>query len=173
MSMSGPEAFQVNAPHVIFENIEGELVLIHMAKGSYYSTDALGARLWELIVTGHRLDEMREWVSASYPGDADEIARGVQNFVAELQAEELIVRAERPLVNGGPGVDVTIGGTFAAPVLNKYRDMEDMLMLDPIHEVEETGWPAPKPAEPAESTSAWPSAPAAQAANSAQAPSTE
>jgi len=94
--MSGPHAFQVNAPHVIFENIEGELVLIHMAKGSYYSTDAIGAQLWDLIVTGHRLDEMREWADASYQGDADEIARGVQNFVAELQAEELIVRAERP-----------------------------------------------------------------------------
>jgi hypothetical protein len=24
--------------------------------------------------------------------------------------------------------------------------MEDMLMLDPIHEVEEAGWPMPKPA---------------------------
>src|SRR5437660_1443577 len=65
-TMSGPHAFQVNAPHVIFENIEGELVLIHMAKGSYYSTDAIGAQLWDLIVTGHRLDEMREWADASY-----------------------------------------------------------------------------------------------------------
>ena len=171
--MSGPDAFQVNAPHVIFENIEGELVLIHMAKGSYYSTDAIGAQLWDLIVAGHRLDEMREWAGASYQGDVDEIARGVQSFVAELQAEELIVRAERPSMNGGSRPPIAATGTFATPVLNKYRDMEDMLMLDPIHEVEETGWPAPKPAEPAESSSAWPSAPAPAATTASKAPSTD
>ena len=170
--MSGPEAFQVNAPHVIFENIEGELVLIHMAKGSYYSTDAIGSRLWDMIVAGHRVDEMREWVGASYQGDVAEIAQGVEDFLAELQAEELIIRAERPAVNGGARPEMT-GDSFSTPVLNKYRDMEDMLMLDPIHEVEETGWPAPKPAEPADATSAWPSAPSAQAMQSKQTPSTE
>ena len=171
--MSGPETFQVNSPHVIYENIEGELVLIHMAKGSYYSTDAIGSRLWDMIVAGHQLDEMREWIGASYQGDAAEIDRGVRGFLAELQAEELIVRAERPRVNGGSRLDVTAGGHFSAPVLNKYRDMEDMLMLDPIHEVEETGWPAPKPAEPAEASSAWPSARVAQDVKSTQASSTD
>jgi coenzyme PQQ synthesis protein D (PqqD) len=170
--MSGLEAFQVNAPHVIYENIEGELVLIHMAKGSYYSTDALGSRLWEMIVTGHREDEMREWVGASYQGDAAEIARGVQGFLAELQAEDLIVRVERAPVNGISRPEPASGGAFSAPVLNKYRDMEDMLMLDPIHEVEETGWPAPKPAEAPEA-STWPSAPAAQAPNPTQATGTK
>src|SRR5262245_23011500 len=87
--MASPAAFQVNAPHVIFEHIEGELVMIHMAKCSYYSTDTLGVRLWDLIVAGHRVDEMREWVGASYHRDSDEIARGVQAFLAELQAEDL------------------------------------------------------------------------------------
>lgn len=169
--MSGLDAFQVNAPHVIYENIEGELVLIHMAKGSYYSTDAIGSRLWEMIVAGHREDEMREWMGASYQGDAEEIARGIQGFLAELQAEELIVRAERAPVNGVSRPEPVSGGPFSAPVLNKYRDMEDMLMLDPIHEVEETGWPAPKPAEAPEASS-WPSAPAAQAPNPTQATGT-
>jgi hypothetical protein len=27
------------------------------------------------------------------------------------------------------------------PVLNKYTDMQDLLLLDPIHEVDERGWP--------------------------------
>jgi hypothetical protein len=171
--MSAPDSFQVNAPHVIFENIEGELVLIHMAKGSYYSTDAIGAQLWDLIVAGHRTDEIREWMGASYQGDAAEIARGIQGFLVELQAEELIVRAERPPVNGAERPSIGAGGTFAPPVLNKYRDMEDMLMLDPIHEVEETGWPAPKPAEPSASTPAWPTGPSAQPSSPPQAPSTD
>ena len=35
---------------------------------------------------------------------------------------------------------------LAAPVLNKYSDMQDLLLLDPIHDVdEEAGWPTNKP----------------------------
>ena len=34
---------------------------------------------------------------------------------------------------------------FQAPSLQKYTDMEEMLALDPIHEVdEEMGWPSAK-----------------------------
>jgi hypothetical protein len=36
-------------------------------------------------------------------------------------------------------------GPFRVPVLNRYSDMADMLLLDPVHDVEESGWPVPKP----------------------------
>jgi hypothetical protein len=31
--------------------------------------------------------------------------------------------------------------TFIAPVLAVYTDMQDLLLLDPIHDVDEIGWP--------------------------------
>ncbi len=33
---------------------------------------------------------------------------------------------------------------FQIPVLDVYSDMQDLLLLDPIHDVDETGWPTPK-----------------------------
>jgi hypothetical protein len=33
---------------------------------------------------------------------------------------------------------------FSRPILTKYTDMKELLLLDPIHEVDETGWPNPK-----------------------------
>jgi hypothetical protein len=33
---------------------------------------------------------------------------------------------------------------FEMPKLSKYTDMEDLLALDPIHEVDEMGWPNAK-----------------------------
>jgi len=30
---------------------------------------------------------------------------------------------------------------YAPPSLDKYDDLKDLLLLDPIHEVAETGWP--------------------------------
>jgi hypothetical protein len=45
--------------------------------------------------------------------------------------------ANRPMqLDPGP-----IEGKFEAPVLQKYTDMQDLLLLDPIHDTDETGWP--------------------------------
>ena len=30
---------------------------------------------------------------------------------------------------------------FRAPQIRAYTDMQDLLMIDPIHDVDETGWP--------------------------------
>ena len=30
---------------------------------------------------------------------------------------------------------------YTAPAVQKYDDLEDLLLLDPIHEVDEAGWP--------------------------------
>jgi hypothetical protein len=35
---------------------------------------------------------------------------------------------------------------FEKPGLQKYSDMQDLLLLDPIHEVDEMGWPHALPA---------------------------
>jgi len=33
------------------------------------------------------------------------------------------------------------GAAFAPPELHTFNDMNDLLLIDPIHEVAETGWP--------------------------------
>ena len=44
-----------------------------------------------------------------------------------------------------------LGAAWTAPVLEVFTDMEDLLLLDPIHDVSEAvGWPMQKPAHSAE-----------------------
>ena len=157
--MSATDTFRVNSPRVIYENIDGELVLINLEKGSYYSTDSVGAELWDLIVAGCCVTEMHQAIRARYEGDALEIDKAIAEFLSELRGEELIIAAEEAgkseRARPGAGAERR---PFLVPVLNKYSDMKDMLVLDPIHDVEERGWPArraienppspaPKPAE--------------------------
>src|SRR5262245_43375959 len=51
-SMDRNTVYRVNGPRVIFENIEGELILVNMEKGCYYSTDQVGADVWAFIEAG-------------------------------------------------------------------------------------------------------------------------
>jgi hypothetical protein len=67
----------------------------------------------------------------------------VRNLVEELVAESLIVplsSAPTP-ASGKTPAPVEPGTPFVPPVLERYTDMQELLFLDPIHDVDESGWP--------------------------------
>lgn len=136
--------FRANTPHVVHEIIDGEAILVNMQTGRYYSASEIGAVVWGLIEAGAPVNVIVDRVSARYRGAREEIAAGLESFLAELEREGLIVPHEAAAVRdgAGDGRDVTPAGTpFVPPVLRAYTDMEDLLLLDPIHDVDETGWP--------------------------------
>ena len=149
--MSSVEHFQANSPHIIHEIIDGEVVLVNLENGSYYSIDKVGATIWNLIEEGAAVSQIVETITGQYAGDQAEIENGVHDLLNQLQREKLIVPDERPGVNGhaGPGLSAANGHpnkpAFETPTLHKYTDMEDLLLLDPIHDVDETGWPNTNP----------------------------
>jgi hypothetical protein len=79
----------------------------------------------------------------------DEIEAAVAALVEELRAEELLDEAPDPSANGAAVGTLVAGGgdptharaEFEAPILHRYTDMADFMLVDPIHEVEESGWP--------------------------------
>jgi len=139
------QVYRINAPRVIFENIDGELILVHMERGTYYSTDEVGAVLWNLIEAGCTAGEMCDALQAQYGAGSEEIAAAVSAFLTRLADEDLVspqsVSGERvaPRRLSPSGIR-----PFRPPVLQSYRDMQDMLSLDPIHDVEAAGWPVPR-----------------------------
>jgi len=139
-------AFRVNSPQVISEVIDGELVMIDLERGTYYSAEGSGAFIWELIEAGHSLAEILHTAHRMFSGDPGVIESGIRSFVERLLAEELAFPvdgvAAPNLEHVGPSV--SNGAEFVPPVLNVYADMADILLLDPVHDVDETGWPKPK-----------------------------
>ncbi len=136
--------FRINSPKVIHETIDGETVIVNLDSGNYYSLDKVGAEIWTLIGKGISLHGVIENMTFRYSGQREEIDRVVSQFVDELMQEALIA----PLESGGaesgsnPGTEQADGHpNFETPVLRKYSDMQELLLLDPIHEVDDTGWP--------------------------------
>ena len=144
--MSNNSRFRVNTPQVVHETIDGEVVIIHLDTGSYYSLDGLGAIIWNWLDRGASLDEAADQLGQSYPNRQAEAGPVVSRLAGELQAEALIVPLDRPLPAGsGPAEPASAPpAAFQIPVLHKHTDMQDLLLLDPIHEVDETGWPSIK-----------------------------
>jgi hypothetical protein len=76
----------------------------------------------------------------------------VNLFIQQLQQEGLVIPVDNKLADSSLPQNwkeqITAKESkaiFNAPVLNKYTDMQDLLLLDPIHEVDATGWPSIKP----------------------------
>jgi hypothetical protein len=47
------------------ENIDGEVVPVNLGKGIYYSTDQVGATLWDLIEAGQSAREIRDAIEGA------------------------------------------------------------------------------------------------------------
>ncbi len=146
--------FVVNSPKVVYEMFEDEIVVVNLDNGNYYSIEGTGAEVWDDIVRGEPADQIAPAMAQRYADEnatQQSVAQAVAQFLDELQREGLIVAISQPKSGAAPQLPQTpVGSTpegaatrFTPPVLVRYTDMQDLLLLDPIHEVDETGWPNP------------------------------
>ena len=144
--MSIADRFRVNSPKVVHETIDGEVVIIHLDTGCYYSLDGVGAVIWDRLDHGATLGETGAWLGQHYPANQPEVESTIARLANELQTESLIVplNGQPPATNGGLPSAGPLPAVFQSPVLHKHTDMQDLLLLDPMHEVDETGWPSIK-----------------------------
>jgi hypothetical protein len=137
--------FRVSGPRVIYENIDGELILVHMEKGTYFNTDEVGAFIWTMVEGRATATEIVHAVEARYDDVGENIPGAVRRFLARLVDEDLAIEdrdTDAPRAAAPPAP--ARRQAFVVPALQAFRDMQDMLSLDPIHDVEAAGWPVPK-----------------------------
>lgn len=142
----GPQrVFRLNTPHVVVEIFEDEVILVNLEAGAYYSVEGIGSRLIALLRDEHDLSTILGILEAEVEAEAGVIGSAVESFLGELEKEGLIVAESRQRSATGPSVAASGRRPFLPPVLHKYTDLRDLLLLDPIHDVDDAGWPVRKP----------------------------
>lgn len=137
-------------PSTVHERFGDETVILNLDSGSYFSAQGTGSEIWKLVSDGASEAAILQHMRAEYAGNGDEIARATAKFLDQLVAESL-VEPDNVVDGNGKQAPATAGApskskAFSSPLLQKYTDMEEMLLLDPIHEVDEHGWPSARPA---------------------------
>ncbi len=128
----------IRSGDVVHEAVDGEVVIVDLANGVYFSTDGVGAVVWSLLTAGANLQGLSEWAKATFPTQP-EAPDEVSMFVRQVHAQNLLVESTDAV-----GGDLSADGppTYATPSLQAFNDMESLLLLDPIHDVEpDKGWP--------------------------------
>jgi hypothetical protein len=127
---------KIQQPPVSHECIDGEVVIINMETGTYYSLVGLAASLWQCIAAGTTRDALLARVADMYSNEnAKEEAIA---FLDALTDEGLIDLEAEPHAHDQ---SVLLAATYDTPRLESFTDLQELLMLDPIHEVDATGWP--------------------------------
>jgi hypothetical protein len=149
--MSSCVRFRINKPKVILESFEDEVVMVNLESGNYFSLNRIGVEICELIESGASIQEAAEVISDAYEGDRARIELDLAGLVDRMIGEGLLVPVAENRETGGAdapcnrdaagNMPESLGKVYVTPELVKYSDMQELLLLDPIHDVDATGWP--------------------------------
>jgi hypothetical protein len=155
--MSHSERYAIDVETVVSETVDDEAIVVNLANGYYYSLDPIATLVWSAVQAGRSVAEMLADVRARYDCRAVDPESPLRAFLSALIAEGLIAADGSPAPSGstdgapaaGPStapVPVTAGAPasatpFRAPAFQRFTDMHAFLLVDPIHEVDDTGWP--------------------------------
>ena len=127
--------FRPASGEVIYKDFGDELVAANLDTGLFYSLGGSAGLIWAELVAGHSGAAI---ASAFGAPDAEKVAAAIGTFVADLVAEGLLVSAE---ARADPGSPPPPQHSFATPTMERFDDLQGILLLDPIHDLGATAWP--------------------------------
>ncbi|MGE0734639.1 MAG: PqqD family protein [Alphaproteobacteria bacterium] len=141
--------YRVKSNSIIHETINDEAVIVNLESGTYFSLDGNASFVWDALTAGHPLDAVTTSLAARFALPPAVAADHLRTLVDQLLLYDLLAEAQpgAVAVPAAPVAPPAMAGTaaFAGMTLNVYRDMEELLMLDPIHDVTAAGWPHTPP----------------------------
>ena len=126
----------INGPSVIFDVQGNEAVIIDLTTGRYFRLDGPSTALWQRFVAPSSPAEVLDTCT-----NPEALRPALDAIVADLVGRGLLRVAEgaQELSISAP---TRTPWEFTGFTLEEFTDLEDILGLDPIHEVDpEKGWP--------------------------------
>jgi hypothetical protein len=130
---------------VTHERLDDEVIAINLETGAYFALDGTAADAWTLAAAGSSTDDIVTALAARYEKAPATIPADVSAFVAELVEQGLASETADAPTPADDAAPLPTGGNarreYLPPSLLRYDDLADLLLLDPIHEVDDVGWP--------------------------------
>lgn len=135
------KSYCIPLTRVVYEVLNTEVIVVDFGTGNYYALIHIAKQIWQLIEQKTCVEKMVELLSNRYQKDEDLIVNDLEMFIGELLENGLIEPFDGDACMD-PILSPSEGWEYDVPTLQKYTDVQSLLLLDPIHEVAEVGWPA-------------------------------
>lgn len=140
--------YVINEQKVYADYAEGQYIVLNHVTGEYYSFDRASSAVLGALLSGADESSVTAAFLEKYGPDCG-AAPAVAKFVAELLEAGIIAAAAGEAIPAAEAGAAHIGEiadkTMPELGFEAFSDVADLLLMDPIHEVdEEMGWPVPK-----------------------------
>ncbi|HEX4507148.1 MAG TPA: PqqD family protein [Alphaproteobacteria bacterium] len=126
-----------SGPEVIMQDFGDETVVANLESGLFYSLTGSAIPLWAWIAEGASTDSLAERFIVTEDVPLAGISDAIEGFVTQLTGEGLIAPAtDTPAPTASPAPI-----QFAKPGIERFDDLQGLLLVDPIHDVGPQGWP--------------------------------
>lgn len=132
----------VNSSHVSFEIFDKEAVVVNFITGKYFGITGSGPDIWRVFENPCTIEQLTGLLKSVYTNITDRQIKNVIAFIDSLVKERLLVTVDK-CENISIKLSVDITGEFLEPAIDIYDDLQELIVLDPVHDADpERGWPA-------------------------------
>jgi hypothetical protein len=119
-------------PKVVSDRFEDEIVVVNLDNGFYYSLKDSAMEIWAML----ERRATRVSIEQAYQNASADQLQEINSYLNFLIAENLAAEVE----TGQRDPEKPV--LFTKPQYAKFEDMANLIMIDPIHEADDTkGWP--------------------------------
>ena len=131
-------------PHteILFENYDDELILLDLSRGIYYTINRSGADCLLILLSASTTEDAELLISQRFEAPDNNIAFSIVSMIEQLSGFGVVIpRGEN---EAGLACEIAPGSgiVFTPPLVEQYKDIEDILKFDPVHDVTDGGWPS-------------------------------
>lgn len=88
--LSASSVVTVSGSQVSSQFMDEETVILDVQEGAYYVLNPVGARIWELIATPKRVEEVIDTLMDEYEVEKDQCTREVMELLQDLAGQGLV-----------------------------------------------------------------------------------
>ena len=129
----------------IISDVFGEEVdLVNLETGDNYSLSNSASQIWIRLINQYSPTEIFADLIQIYQVDENDLISDINRFISQLLEAKMIknesVAVKKPIDFNLTGILVN----YTSPVVEAFSDMQEILLLDPVHDVDKAGWPISK-----------------------------
>ena len=134
--------YRINDEKMFFDIADGQAVVINFVTGMYYGTSTLGSAVLDKLVNGASVEKILAALNAA-DGCPSDISAKLDAFIKTLSDKEIIVSGDTD--DQDVNFDKAAFADGFDMTLDEFAEVQDLLLADPIHDVDvEEGWPVKK-----------------------------
>ncbi len=139
--MQSSQRYSIFDNNIINDIFGEEVVLVNLESGVYYSLRSSATQIWKRIINQYSIEEIVNDLKVIYQADQKELSIEVQQFIQSLLEKKIIKASDfdnKINVESSPEIEKV---AFSSPLIETFSDMQEILLLDPVHDVDKAGWP--------------------------------